>query len=115
GHCVLSSFTQYKPNLHYGTTYIPVPHEGDQPATWAGGWSVVIPKGAKNAKGGYEFMKYFAGEAGQRVYTKETQHMPTWKTLPTECSLFKGDLSLFVKLLPPAHRHPEHPLDSLYR
>src|SRR5207248_516321 len=49
GPWVLSWFPQYKPNLHYGITYIPVPHEGDQPATWAGGWSVVIPKGAKNS------------------------------------------------------------------
>jgi multiple sugar transport system substrate-binding protein len=114
GPWVLSWFPQYKPNLHYGITYIPVPHAGDQPATWAGGWSVVIPKGAKNANGGYEFMKYFAGEAGQRVYTKETQHMPTWKTLLTDTSLYQGDLSIFVKLLPTAHSRPALPVGSLY-
>jgi multiple sugar transport system substrate-binding protein len=114
GPWVLSWFPQYKPNLHYGITYIPVPHAGDQPATWAGGWSVVIPKGAKNANGGYEFMKYFAGEAGQRVYTKETQHMPTWKTLLTDTSLYQGDLGIFVKLLPTAHSRPALPVGSLY-
>jgi multiple sugar transport system substrate-binding protein len=114
GPWVLSWFPQYKPNLHYGITYIPVPHTGDTPATWAGGWSVVIPKGAKNAKGGYDFMKYFAGEPGQRTYTKETQHMPTWKTLLTDSSLYQGDLSLFVKLLPTAHSRPALPVGSLY-
>src|SRR5216684_531977 len=114
GPWVLSWFPQYQPNLHYGITYIPVPHQGDTPATWAGGWSVVIPKGAKNSKGGYEFMKYFAGEPGQRVYTKETQHMPTWKTLLSDSSLYQGDLSLFVKLLPTAHSRPALPVGSFY-
>ena len=114
GPWVLSWFPQYKPNLHYGITYIPIPHQGDTPATWAGGWSVVIPKGAKNAKGGYDFMKYFAGEPGQRTYTKETQHMPTWKALLTDNSLYQGDLGLFVKLLPTAHSRPALPVGSLY-
>ena len=114
GPWVLSWFPQYQPNLHYGITYIPVPHQGDTPATWAGGWSVVIPKGAKQAKGGFDFMKYFAGEAGQRTYTKETQHMPTWKTLLTDSSLYQGDLKLFVQLLPTAHSRPALPVGSLY-
>jgi multiple sugar transport system substrate-binding protein len=114
GPWVLSWFPQYQPNLHYGITYIPVPHQGDTPATWAGGWSVVIPKGAKNSKGGYEFMKYFAGEPGQRIYTKETQHMPTWKTLLSDSTLYQGDLGLFTKLLPTAHSRPALPVGSLY-
>ena len=59
-------------------------------------------------------MKYFAGEAGQRVYTKETQHMPTWKTLLTDTSLYQGDLGIFVKLLPTAHSRPALPVGSLY-
>jgi multiple sugar transport system substrate-binding protein len=114
GPWVLSWFPQYQPNLHYGITYIPVPNQGDTPATWAGGWSVVIPKGAKNSKGGYEFMKYFAGEAGQKTYTQETQHMPTWKSLLTDQSLFQGNLNLFVQLLATAHSRPALPVGSLY-
>src|SRR5438132_8156997 len=88
GDWVLAWLQKYAPNLHYGITYIPVPHQGDQPATWAGGWSVVIPKGAKNGSGGFEFMKYFAGEPGQRTYAKETTHMPTLKSLLTDSTLF---------------------------
>jgi multiple sugar transport system substrate-binding protein len=59
-------------------------------------------------------MKYFAGEPGQRVYTKETQHMPTWKTLLTDSTLYQGDLGLFTKLLPTAHSRPALPVGSLY-
>ena len=114
GPWVLSWFPQYQPNLHYGITYIPVPHQGDTSATWAGGWSVVIPKGAKNSKGGWDFMKYFAGEPGQRIYTKESGHIPTFKSLLTDTSLYQGDINLFVKLLPTAHSRPALPVGSLY-
>ena len=114
GDWVLGWLSKYAPNLHYGITYIPVPKQGDTPATWAGGWSVVIPKGAKNSQGGWEFMKYFAGEQGQRVYTQETQHMPTWKSLLTDTSLFPGDHKLFVQQLAVAHSRPALPVGALY-
>jgi len=114
GDWVLAWLQKYAPNLHYGITYIPVPHQGDQPATWAGGWSVVIPKGAKNGSGGFEFMKYFAGEPGQRTYAKETTHMPTLKSLLTDSTLFPGDHKLFVAMLPVAHSRPALPVGALY-
>ncbi len=114
GDWMIGLLQKYAPNLHYGITYIPVPNQGDTPATWAGGWSVVIPKGAKNAKGGWEFMKYFAGPDGQRTYTKETTHMPTWKALLTDDSLFPGDHKLFVQQLSVAHSRPALPVGAFY-
>jgi multiple sugar transport system substrate-binding protein len=114
GDWMLGNLSKYQPNLHYGITYIPVPNQGDTPATWAGGWSVVIPKGAKNAQGGWEFMKFFAGEQGQRTYTKETTHMPTLKSLLDDTSLFPGDHALFRKQLDVAHSRPALPVGALY-
>lgn len=114
GDWVLGNIQTYKPDLKYGVTYIPVPNKGDQPATWAGGWSNVIPKGAKNAKGGLELMKYMTGEAGQRVWTKETQHTPTIKALTTDASLFPGDHKFFVDQLGAAHSRPPLPVGGFY-
>jgi multiple sugar transport system substrate-binding protein len=114
GDWVLGQIATYVPNLNYGVTYIPVPHAGDQPATWAGGWSMVIPKGAKNASGGYEFMKYIAGEPGQRVYTKETQHTPTIKSLQSDSTLFPGGHQFFINQLPAAHSRPPLPVGAFY-
>jgi len=114
GDWMIGLLQKYAPNLHYGITYIPVPNQGDTPATWAGGWSVVIPKGAKNAQGGWEFMKFFAGPDGQRTYTKETTHMPTWKSLLTDTSLFPGDHQLFVQQLSVAHSRPALPVGAFY-
>jgi multiple sugar transport system substrate-binding protein len=114
GDWMIGLLQKYAPNLHYGITYIPVPNQGDTPATWAGGWSVVIPKGAKNASGGWEFMKYFAGPDGQRTYTQQTTHMPTWKSLLTDDSLFPGDHKLFVQQLSVAHSRPALPVGAFY-
>ena len=114
GDWVLGNIQTYVPNLKYGVTYIPVPHAGDAAATWAGGWSMVIPKGPKNGKGGYEFMKYIAGEPGRRVYTKETQHTPTFKSLTSDSTLFPGDHSFFSKQLSAAHSRPPLPVGGLY-
>lgn len=114
GDWVLGQISTYVPNLNYGVTYIPVPHAGDAPATWAGGWSMVIPTGAKNASGGYDFMKYITGEPGQRTYTKETQHTPTIKSLQSDSSLFPGQHQFFINQLPAAHSRPPLPVGAFY-
>lgn len=114
GDWVLGNIQTYNASLKYGVTYIPVPNKGDQPATWAGGWSNVIPKGAKNPKGGLELMKYMTGEPGQRVWTTETQHTPTIKALTSDASLFPGDHKFFVDQLPAAHSRPPLPVGGFY-
>lgn len=114
GDWVLGNIATYVPNLQYGVTWIPVPKTGDQPATWAGGWSMVIPKGPKNGKGGFEFMKYITGEAGQRVYVTDTQHTPTFKSLTSDMSMFPGNHKFFHDQLPNAHSRPPLPVGAFY-
>ena len=80
---------KFAPDVDYGVTLMPVPEEGAESATWAGGWSVVIPQGAKNPEGAWRFMQYFAGEPGQRTYTTETAHLPTINALLEDTSLFR--------------------------
>jgi multiple sugar transport system substrate-binding protein len=114
GDWVLGNIQTYTPNLQFGVTYIPVPNAGDQPATWAGGWSMVIPKGAKQPKAAFDFMKYIAGEPGQRQYTKDTQHTPTYKSLTQDASLFPGGHQFFQKQLSAAHSRPPLPVGAFY-
>src|SRR5699024_10196902 len=51
-------------------TYIPAATEGGESATWAGGWSGVVPEGAQNPEGGYEFVRYLCGVEGSRTYVE---------------------------------------------
>jgi multiple sugar transport system substrate-binding protein len=114
GDWFISNMERYAPDVDYGITYMPVPNEGDESVTWAGGWSMVIPQGAREPEAAFEFLKYIAGPPGQRVYTAETQHMPTWEALLDEEELYDEQHLFFSELLPLARNRPPLPVGALY-
>src|SRR5918997_2971674 len=101
GDWMINQLEQYAPDMDYGITYIAVPNEGDEPSTWAGGWSVVIPQGAQNPEPAFEFMRWFSGEEGQRIYTEESRHLPTLEALLADESLFEERHLFFSQQLLP--------------
>jgi len=104
----------YAPNTEYGITYIPVPTAGMDSSTWAGGWSLTIPQGAKNVDGAWEAIKWMCGEDGGRIYTKNSEHLPTWASLLNEGDLFEERHKFFVDLLPTAKSRPPLPVGAKY-
>jgi multiple sugar transport system substrate-binding protein len=112
----LNTLPQYAPDMEFGLSLIPVRNEGDESATWAGGWSMVIPQGARNPEGAWRFMQYIAGEPGQRIYTTETAHMPTINALLKDSSLFEDEQHRFFveQLLPTAKSRPPLPVGARY-
>jgi len=114
GDWYISTIAQYAADMDYGVTWMPVPKAGDESATWAGGWSVVIPQGAKQPDLGWQFMQWFAGEPGQRLYTKSSNHLPTIASLATDQELFEGQHQFFAGLLPNAHNRPALPVGAKY-
>lgn len=106
---------KYAPDMDYGITYIPVPEEGMESETWAGGWSMVMPEGAKEPEAAWTFMQYIAGEPGQRVYAKDTAHLPTILTLLEDKTLFDERHRFFSdELIPTANNRPPLPVGALY-
>jgi multiple sugar transport system substrate-binding protein len=75
---------------------------------------VVIPQGAKNPDGAWEFMKWFAGTEGQRQYSESSAHLPTVKELSEDESLFDESHKFFRELLDVAHSRPPLPVGALY-
>lgn len=116
GDWFLNTMAKFAPDTEYGLTLIPVPAEGDESATWAGGWSMVIPQGAKNPEGAWRFLQYIAGEPGQRLYTTETAHLPTINTLLGDADLFQDEQHRFFadQLLPTAKNRPPLPVGARY-
>ena len=116
GDWYLKHIPQYAPDIEYGLTVMPVPAEGDESATWAGGWSMVMPQGAKNPEGAWRFMQYIAGEPGQRTYTTETAHLPTFNSLLADSSSSTDPQHLFFaeQLLPTAKNRPPLPVGARY-
>ena len=84
----ITQMAQLAPDMNYGFTYIPVPNEGDESATWAGGWSAaLIPDSDASPTRRGKFMQYLAGPEGQAMYTMETAHLPTLNALLEDPSL----------------------------
>ncbi|GLV57229.1 sugar ABC transporter substrate-binding protein [Dictyobacter sp. S3.2.2.5] len=99
GNWNIASLQQYAPKLNYGVTYLPRQQAGEQPFTWSGGMAVVMPRGAPNADGGYRFIRYMTGAEGQKIYAQITGHLPTWKDLYNDKSLFQGNQQFFGNLM----------------
>ncbi|MGI8476298.1 MAG: ABC transporter substrate-binding protein [Thermomicrobiales bacterium] len=114
GDWEIAQLAKYAPDIDYGITWMPVPKAGDNSVTWAGGWSVVIPQGAKHPKEGFAFMQWFAGEPGQRIYTQQSSHLPTWKSLLSDSALFEQRHQFFTQILPTAKNRPPLPVGAKY-
>ncbi|MCW5943641.1 MAG: extracellular solute-binding protein [Fimbriimonadaceae bacterium] len=83
GDWILSGLARYAPNLDFGTAPAPVPddrytkrgafaNEKDTFVTWVGGFSYAIPKGARNAEGGWAWIKW-ATSADARLLEMSAQ------------------------------------------
>jgi len=116
GDWFFNTWKKFAPDTDYGVTLMPVPKEGTDSTTWAGGWSAVIPQGAKNPEGAWKFLQYFSGEPGQRLYVTETAHLPTINTLLKDASLFEDENHRFFadQLLPTAKNRPPLPVGARY-
>ena len=111
----IATTANYAPDMDYGITYIPVPEEGMESQTWAGGWSLVIPQGAKEPEAAIKFLLFACGEEGQRIYTEDTAHIPTINSLREEKDLYQERHLFFVEqLMPQAHNRPPLPVGAKY-
>ena len=99
GRWRINQMAQLAPDTNYGFTYIPVPNEGDESATWAGGWSAALIPDSDVPDEAWRFIQYLAGPEGQTIYTEETTHLPTLNALLEDESLFDEQLAQFLPLL----------------
>ena len=105
---------KYAPEGNYGFTYIPIPKAGDQSATWAGGWSMALIPDSQAEAQALKFMTYIAGPEGQAVYTKDSTHLPTIKTLLEDASLYDEQHATFLDLLDVALNRPPLAVGAVY-
>ena len=110
----VSAIKKFKPDLNYGVFPIPTP-TGENHTTWSGGWSVVIPKGAKNKEAAWEFMKFFGSVEGQKIFSEIARDFSVIDSVNEELG-YKDDpiLKEFVEILPVSHHRPVMTQGSLY-
>lgn len=118
GNWIVPSLKKYVPNGNFGAAPMPTaPGDYDKVQTWSGGWSMVIPKGAKQVDNGWQFIKHQNSAENQVAYAKagDSFFMPTAKKAASDP--FYDTLGplwkVFVDLLPVAHWRPVIPEGQL--
>ncbi len=87
GDWILNDLSRYGPQLDFGVAPAPVPddrvhqrgefaNEKDKFVTWMGGFSLAIPKGARNVEDGWRFVKWATSTEGRMV---EMQAQQKWE------------------------------------
>jgi len=113
GDWKISGLLRFGPDVEYGVANLPV-KAGVGSSTWAGGWSFAVPRGAKNAQGGYEFSRFATGPVGQEIYSRDTFHLPTLKALVDRTDLYDDEAhDVFLGMLPFARSRPALPVGAL--
>ncbi|QHT63086.1 ABC transporter substrate-binding protein [Paenibacillus lycopersici] len=99
--------------------------DGKADVTWSGGWSFVMPKGAKHPEQAWRFMRYVAGREGSLLWAGRSAAGKYDLTCIPEVNARLGldtkeHLDVFVKLLEHARFRPVSPVggylwDEMYR
>lgn len=115
GNWILNDLAKYKPKFEWGVAPMPAP-EGYEPVTWAGGWSYVIPKGAKHEKEAWEFVKFVAHKEGTLLWAKRPTAGNDITAMPSVNEELKiaenPNLKVFLDLMPKAYTRPVTPVGS---
>lgn len=81
GDWIIKDLSKYGPKLDFGVAPAPVPddryykrgdfaNEKNRFVTWFGGFSLAIPKGARNIEGGWKFLKFMTSLEGRMIENK---------------------------------------------
>ncbi|MBD2871945.1 ABC transporter substrate-binding protein [Paenibacillus arenilitoris] len=115
GNWVLNDLSKYKPEFEWGVAPMPAA-EGYPSITWAGGWSYVIPKGAKHADEAWEFVKFVAHKEGTLLWSKRPTAGNDITVLPSVNEELKladnPNLKIFLDMMPSAFTRPVTPVGS---
>ncbi len=66
---------RYGAHLDWGTAACPYPEDGT-PATWSGGFALVLPRGIRHVEGSWAFCKHILSDASQRHMAGYSDKLP---------------------------------------
>lgn len=112
GNFEIPAIKKFNPKLNYGVTPIPTP-TGSNFQTWSGGWSVVMPKGAKHQKAAWKYMKFFGSPKAQEIFTKTDGDLTAIPSVNKKVYANNPLMDKFVKAEKNAHHRPVIPVGQL--
>lgn len=108
----IMSQAEYKPDMKYGVTHLPVPKKGDPPFTWAGGFALSMPKGSSLSKAAWDLFTFYAGYEGQKILMPAISRIPTNIQAVKDPTAWSPDIKFFVELMGVAKSRPPLPVGT---
>ncbi|WP_193105834.1 extracellular solute-binding protein [Brachybacterium sp. FME24] len=108
----VQSQTDYKPDMRYGVTHVPVAEEGDDPFTWAGGFGLAMPKGSSMSEAAWKLMKFYAGYEGQKILMPQISRIPTNLQAIKDREAWDPSIQFFVEIMEFARSRPPLPVGT---
>ena len=113
GNWILNDLKNIEPTFEWGVAPMPSA-EGYPHATWSGGHSFIMPKGAKHPKEAWELLKYIGGYEGTLLWAKRENAGNDITAMPKvneELKLNENpNLKVFLDLMPIAKFRPVTPV-----
>jgi ABC-type sugar transport system permease subunit/ABC-type glycerol-3-phosphate transport system substrate-binding protein len=75
----VDTILRYGADLDWSTARCPYPEDG-VPATWSGGFSLVLPSGTPHAEGAWAFCKHILSDESQRYMATSSNKLPALKS-----------------------------------
>lgn len=114
GDWILNNLSRYGPQLEFATVPAPVPddryakkgrfaNEKETFVTWVGGFSLAIPKGARNVEGGWRYIKFATSTEGRLI---EARAQRDWERrrgrgyIPRIQGTIEANTALFAEFKP---------------
>jgi len=113
----IADLARYAPDLDYGVTYIPSPPDGERHSSWVGGWCVAIPRGARNKRQAWEFIRWLcATPEGTNLVGEATGLFPGYRRSPYFDKVRnKKHYGQFLRILEECrHQRPVMPVQARY-
>ena len=114
----LSNINKYAPDLKYGITFLPQGPDGAEPhSSWVGGWTIGIPKGAKNKDAAFEFVKWIStSDEATNIMGSNFTQFPGYKNSPYYEKVQTDPLlkPFYDILVETRHQRPVMPAQAFY-
>jgi multiple sugar transport system substrate-binding protein len=114
----IPNLKQYAPDIKYGITFLPTGPDGAPPhSSWVGGWTVGIPKGAKNKDAAFEFIRWLcATPEGTNLIYEPNGGFPGYKKAPAFDKIQKDPVlkPFYDILVETKHQRPVMPAQAFY-
>lgn len=102
----------YRPDMRYGVTHVPVADSADDPFTWAGGFGLAMPKGSSMSEAAWKLMTFYAGYEGQRILMPQISRIPTSLEAVQDDQAWDPSIEFFVEIMEFARSRPPLPVGT---